>query len=111
MANWNEIRSDVTKVASKAIKKTGELADTASVHLKIKMAEVRLSAAFEKLGKLTYKQLKTEVSQAEAISETMATIDTLRADVKTLKIRLEEMKEAKKNDDFEKDSCDTHENC
>ncbi len=98
MSSWNELRSDVKDVASKAIKKTGELADTASVHLKIKMAGVRLSAAYEKLGKLTYKQLKTEESQAEAISETIAIIDSLRADVKTLKIKLEEMKEAKKTE-------------
>ena len=98
MANWNEIRSDVKVAANKAIKKTGELADTASIHLKIKMAEVRLSAAYEKLGKLTYKQLKLGDSQAESISETMATIDTLRADIKTLKIRLEEMREANKSE-------------
>ena len=101
MANWNEIRSDVKVAANKAIKKTGELADTASIHLKIKMAEVRLSAAYEKLGKLTYKQLKTETSQTEAISETIATIDSLRADVKTLKIRLEEIRETNKAEEVD----------
>ena len=95
MASWNEIRDDVTRVANKAIKKTGELADSASLHIKLKVSEAKLSKAYEKLGKLTYKQLKSGDSQAEKISEAMATIDSLRADAKTIKIKLEEAKAAR----------------
>ena len=104
MSTWNEFIEGAKNTANKAIKKTGEIADTASMHVKIKMAGARLSAAYEKLGRLTYKQLKTEESQAEAISETIATIDSIRADVKTLKIKLEEVKaarEAEKTEDEE----------
>ena len=96
MSTWNEFKESAKTTANKAIKKTSELADTASIHVKIKLSNARLSAAYEKLGKLTYKQLKTEESQTEAISEVIVTIDSIRADVKTLKIKLEEMKEAKK---------------
>lgn len=101
MSTWNEFKESAKTTANKAIKKTGELADTASIHVKIKLSNARLSAAYEKLGKLTYKQLKTEESQAEAISEVIATIDSIRADVKTLKIKLEEIKEARKNEEVE----------
>ena len=98
MASWNEFREDVSKVASKAVKKTGELADSASIHIKLKLIEARLNSAYEKLGRLTYKQLKAGESQAEKISESMATIDSLRADYKTLKLKLEEIKEAKQKE-------------
>ena len=89
MASWNELREDVSSLANKAIKKTEELADSASLRIKVKVTETKLKGAYEKLGRLTYKQLRSGISQAEKISEAIATIDSLRDELTSYKVRLE----------------------
>jgi len=98
MASWNEIRDDVSRVANKAIKKSEELADSASAHIKLKLTEKKLSSAYERLGRLTYKQLKSGESQAEKISEAIATIDSLRDELSSYRKKLEEMKKESHED-------------
>ncbi len=97
MSNWNDIRSDVGRAAKGAIRKTGELAEGASLRLNLKRVELRLHAAYERLGRLTYKQLKTEDSQAELISETIATIDSLRAEMSDVRRKIENAKKEKQD--------------
>jgi hypothetical protein len=97
MANWNDIKSNVGRAANKAFKKAGELADVASLNFKLKSLKAKLSDRYEKLGRLTYKQLKTEISQAEAISEVIAEIDALREEGKELKQKIDEAKKEKEN--------------
>lgn len=89
MANWNEIKTNVGHAANKTIKVAGELADIAKLNIKLKTMTVKLSGKFEKLGRLTYKQLKTETSYAEEIAVVIADIDQLRADIKALKEKIE----------------------
>lgn len=96
MAKWNEIKSNVGRAADKTIKKAGELADSAALRIKLKTLNVKLSEKFETLGRLTYKQLKTERSQAEAISTAIEDIDALREEIKTLKQKIEDDKKARK---------------
>ena len=95
MANWKEIRTQAGKTANKAIKKTGEIADSASKYVKLKIYDTKLSSKYEELGRLTYKQIKTENSMAERISETIDEIDTLRAQRKALKEEIEAEKRRK----------------
>jgi translation initiation factor 2B subunit (eIF-2B alpha/beta/delta family) len=95
MATWNEFCSDVSRISKKAAKKTGALAHSASLHIKLENHKAKLSSSYEKLGRLTYKQLKTAVSQAEAISEVIATIDSIRADVSVIEKEIEEEKAKK----------------
>ncbi len=97
MANWNDIKTGVERAANKTIKKAGELADTASLHFKLKTLKVKQSEKFEKLGKLTYKQLKTDNSYAEAISDVIAEIDSLREEIKELKEKIEAAKAEREN--------------
>lgn len=92
MANWNEIKSGVGNAANKTLKIAGELADIATLNIKLKAMSVKLSGKFEKLGRLTYKQLKTETSYAEEISTVITEIDNLREDIKTLKNDIEKAK-------------------
>lgn len=104
MADWNEIRSNVERAASTTIKKTGELADAASLRVKLKISSSKLAKKYEELGRLTYKQLKTTKSQAEAIAPVVAEIDELRAEMKSIHDKIEADKAAKekqKNEDFE----------
>lgn len=89
MANWKEIRTQAGKTANKAIKKTGEIADSASKYVKLKIYDAKLSSKYEELGRLTYKQIKTETSMAERISEVIGEIDTLRAQRKALHDEIE----------------------
>ena len=96
MANMNEIKTNVSRAANKAIKKTGELADIASMHLKLKSLERKLDGKYKDLGKLTYKQLKSGASQAEKIADTIVEIDTLREDIRLQKEKIEAEKQARK---------------
>lgn len=95
MATWNEFCSGVSRVANKTAKKTGEIAHSASLHIKLENYKSKLSSAYEKLGRLTYKQIKSSESQAEKISEIIATIDTLREDVAAVESKIAENKAKK----------------
>lgn len=78
MADWNKIKENVSVAANKAIKKTGEIADIASKYVKLKNLDSKISSRFEELGRLTYKQIKEEQSQAGKISAVIVAIDKLR---------------------------------
>ncbi|MBO5883206.1 MAG: hypothetical protein J6Q78_02225 [Clostridia bacterium] len=96
MANMNNIKTNVSRVANKAIKKTGELADIASMHLKLKSLEHKLDSKYKDLGKLTYKQLKSGASQAEKIADTIVDIDAIREEIRLQKEKIEAEKQARK---------------
>ena len=95
MSTWNYIKAEVGKAANKTAKKANELAETAAQHIKLKSMSANLSSLFEVLGKLTYKQLKSGQSQAEEIAKVLEAIDKQREDIKALKKRIEEEKEAR----------------
>lgn len=95
MANWNEICEKIGVVAEKAVKKTGELADGASKFVKLKAYDSKLSSRYEELGRLTYKQLKTETSYAQRISKVIEEIDTLREERNALQAEIDEEKRRK----------------
>lgn len=97
MASWNEIKTNVGRAANKTVKKAGELADVASMHFKLKTTKAKINDRYEKLGRLTYKQLKTEISQAEAIAEVISELDALREEVRALKEKIEELKKEREN--------------
>lgn len=95
MAKWNDIKHGVGKAADKTIKKANDLADAAAHRIKLKAMNVKLSEKYEALGRLTYKQLKSERSQAEAISKVIEDIDKLREKIKAQKQRIEDEKIAR----------------
>ena len=98
MAKWEEIRQTVESTAYKAIRKTEEIADTASVHIKLKAISAKLNLKYTDLGKLSYKQIKTGKESA-GISEVVAEIDSLRNQAKTLRDKLEKAKTERKSND------------
>ena len=95
--NWNDIKTGVGRAANKTVRKAGELADTASLHLKLKALNARLCDKFERLGRLTYKQIKTEISHAEEIASVIEDIDHLREEIKLLKEKIEKLKKERKS--------------
>jgi len=108
MADWKEIRTQAESVANKAVKKTGELADIAAKYVKLKVLDAKLSSKFETLGRLTYKQIKSETSMAEKIAEVIEKIDSLRAQRKALNEEIEADK--KRRAEQKKAKCDAESN-
>ena len=95
MANWENIKSGVSKAANTTIKKTGELAENASMHMKLARLMSKRDDLFAKLGKLTYTQLKTDDSHAEEIAAVISQIDTLGVQIRAQKAKIEGAKAEK----------------
>ena len=95
MSGWNDFCDDVSRFANKAAKKTGELAHTASLRIKLEGVKNKLSSAFERLGRLTFKQIETEESQAEKIAKVMDEIKALREEEKRIIDQIEQDKAKK----------------
>ncbi|MBR6680353.1 MAG: hypothetical protein IKL59_03740 [Clostridia bacterium] len=94
MATWNEIRTEVGAFATKAKKRTEEIADITSMRIKLAALKAKLDNQFKALGKLTYQQLKNDEELADKISETIIAIDKLKEDIKTVKEKIELAKKA-----------------
>lgn len=90
MGNWQNIRKSIKNVAGKTIRKTEEVAEGATLHIKLNSLRKSRSKQFERLGKLTYKQLKTGSSQAEAVARTVADIDMINSAIIKQKALIEE---------------------
>jgi len=95
MATWEMFKLSAKRAANKALKETGEAADIAALHLKLKTLEAKRNSEYEMLGRLTYRQLKTGVSQAERIAPVIENIDTIRYRIKKVTSEIEETKLAR----------------
>ena len=86
--------SSVKKATQKAASKTMELADTASLNIKLQGLNVKLSEKFEALGRLSYKKLEGigEIStDAPAEENTDDTVDKIAAVVEEINKLYEEI--------------------
>ena len=93
MANWQTIKGDVKSAANKTIHKTGEMAEVAKLHVQVANLIAKCDKQFEKLGKLTYRQLKSNsTSYAEPIAAVLANIDELTGKISRLKARIADIK-------------------
>ena len=101
--------ASVRKATQKAANKTMELADTASLNIKLQGLNVKLSERFEALGRLSYKKLEgigeisTEAPAEEAADDTVdkiaATVDEINKlyeEISCLKAEIKAQKEARK---------------
>lgn len=95
MADWKKIRKNVTKATNKAIEKTGELADMASMHVKLKTLEAKRKEQYALLGKLTYRQIKHGESQAEKIAPVIEELDALQDKIRSVLTDIETAKTQK----------------
>ena len=68
MATWDILKLSAKRAADAALKETGDAADLAALNIKKKTLEAKRNSEYEMLGRLTYRQLKTGVSQAERIA-------------------------------------------
>ncbi len=95
MPNWEEIRTSVSKVAAQTVSTTQEIAGNTSMQIKLARLMSKRDEQFEKLGKLTYKQLKADESYAEEIAAIISQIDTLSTQIAKQKAKIEEAKAQK----------------
>ncbi|MBR2354268.1 MAG: hypothetical protein IKA76_07205 [Clostridia bacterium] len=95
MANWEAIKENVKVVADKAVKTTGELADSAAMQIKLKSLEHKRDKKYKELGKLTYRQIKTEESMAERIAPIIDELDEVRAQIKAQAKLIDDAKKAR----------------
>lgn len=111
MANWENIKSGVSRAANTTIKKTGELAENASMHMKLARLMSKRDEKFEKLGKLTYIQLKTNESRAEEIAAIISQIDSLGVQIVKQKAKIEKVKAQKAQSKAQADEEVSEEEC
>ena len=95
MANWELFRSSAKRIAKSAMKGTGEAADLAALHLRLKGLEKKRNSEYETLGRLTYRQLKTGISQAEKIAPVIKNIDAVREKMAAVNEDIEEVRRAR----------------
>lgn len=86
---WSSVRTSVGRIAGKAIHKTGEVADTASLYVKLKAAEAKLDGYYTALGRLTFKQLESGESQAEKIAPVVEHIRASQKKIRELRRQIE----------------------
>ena len=95
MANWELLKLSAKRAANKAIKETGEAADIAALHIKLRTLEAKRNSEYEMLGRLTYRQLKTGVSQAERIAPVIENLDKIRGKIKKITNEIDDAKLAR----------------
>lgn len=94
MSSWNEFKADASKLASKVAVKTGEIADAATIQLKLQGLKLRLCEQYEKLGRLTYKAAKiSEEDEPVDVDAQIAEIDRIKSDIKTLQEQINNKKQ------------------
>jgi hypothetical protein len=98
MANWKEIRRSVKKVASKAVSKTGDLSDTASLHVRLARKEAFLEDLYEKFGRVAYQKIKTGADVDRKLEVLIEKIDIVRSEIHAINRTLNGKKLAQKEE-------------
>ena len=86
MANWNDIKKSIGNIADRTATKTREIADTASLKIKIANKEAERDIQYKALGKLAYAKLRNlNVKDPDALTENISTtLDKLDAILKEI---------------------------
>ena len=95
METWNLFKKSAKRAANSALKETSDAADLAGLHIRLKALEARRNEGYEALGRLTYRQLKTGVSQAERIAPVIEDLDSVRAKIKKTNEQIDKTRQAR----------------
>ena len=106
MASWQEFCDGVKKVTNQVIAETGELADSASLRVKLTQKNSKLSELYEQLGEINYKQIKGEAVDQKTIDDTVLKIDAMKAEIAEIKATIQAKKDAKKESEEAKKEAD-----
>lgn len=98
MSSWNEIRHNVKRVAAKAVTKTSDLSDTASLHIKLARKEANLGDLYEQFGRVAYQKLKTGADVDRKIKILAQKIDVVRSEIYAINRSIEAKKLARQEE-------------
>ena len=101
MSTWREFRRSVRKVASKAVSKTGDLTDTASLRVKLARKEALLADIYEQFGRVAYQKIKTGADVDRKIKILIEKIDVIRAEIYDINRLINEKKIAREEEENE----------
>ena len=101
MSKWRNLRRGIKKAASKAVSKTGDLSDTASLHIKLARKEAMLADIYEQFGRVAYQKIKTGADIDRKIKILIEKIDVIRAEIYAINRSIEQKKIAKDHEDHE----------
>ena len=100
MSKLREIGHRVKRVAGKAVAKTGDLTDTASLHIKLARKEANLSDLYEQFGRVAYQQVKTGSGADHKMKILIEKIDIVRSEIHSIKRDIQKKKEDMEFDVF-----------
>lgn len=85
MSTLGNFGRNFKRVASKAISKTGDISDTASLHIKLARKEADLSELYEQFGRVAYQKMKVGSNVDRKMKILVEKIDVVRAEIYSIK--------------------------
>lgn len=95
MSDWRELRRTMKRAADKAVARTGDLSDTASLHVKLARKEAILADIYEQFGRVAYQKVKTGANVDHKLKILTEKIDVVRAEIYAINRSIEAKKLAK----------------
>lgn len=93
MSTLNDIGRGIKRVTGKAISKTGDFADTASLQIKLARKEANLADLYEQFGRVAYQKVKAGSSADRKMKILIEKIDIVRAEIHAIKRSIKQKKE------------------
>jgi hypothetical protein len=93
MSKWSDFGHRVKRVAGKAVAKTGDLSDTASLHMKLARKEAQLSDLYEQFGRVAYQKIKVGDSADHKMKILIEKIDIVRSEIHAIKRTIKQKKD------------------
>ena len=85
MSTLNDIGSNFKRIASKAVSRTGDITDTASLHVKLARKEADLATLYEQFGRVAYQKIKVGSSADHKMKILIEKIDIVRSEIYAIK--------------------------
>ena len=94
MSKWNDFCESVSKTTKKTADKTKNIANLASLRMKLNKLEVKVSEEYDSLGRIYYLQEVGKVDNREAIALQLRCISDINKQINAVKGEIREKKEA-----------------
>lgn len=92
MKFWEDVSRTATDAANYTVKKAGDLTNAAKVRYKLHLAETKLAITYEGIGRLYYSAVMDGDETTEAISDLMADIVEINAEIAECREQLADFK-------------------
>lgn len=94
MSKLSDIGRGVKRAAGKAVSKTGDLTDTASLHIKLARKEANLADLYEQFGRVAYQKVKAGASADHKMKILIEKIDIVRSEIHAIKRAIKQKRDA-----------------